>query len=84
LFSTLLFALPLRNPLLAAIGSGSYFIYLWHIFIIMILRDHAGLREFGPAADFAITFMVTAAISVAALLAIRMLAPLRLSRWLGA
>ncbi|WP_244487326.1 acyltransferase [Afipia sp. Root123D2] len=84
LFSTLLFALPIRLPFLAAIGSGSYFIYLWHIFVIMILRDHAGLRELGPVADFAITFMVTAVISVAALLAIRMLAPPRLSRWLGA
>lgn len=81
---TLLFALPLRAPFLASIGSGSYFIYLWHIFIIMILRDHGGLRELGAGMEFVITFAATAAASVAALLAIRLTAPPTLVRWLGA
>ncbi len=84
LIGTLLFALPLRTTFLASIGAGSYFIYLWHIFIIMILRDHAGLRDYGAETDFAITFAVTAVLSVAALMAIRMAAPPKLARWLGA
>ena len=33
-----------RSPLLASIGSGSYFIYLWHIFV-----DHAAARSRGAA-----------------------------------
>jgi surface polysaccharide O-acyltransferase-like enzyme len=79
-----LLALDLRSPQLAALGSGSYFIYLWHIFIVMALRDHAALRQFGPAADFAITYAVTAVGSILLLLAIRAAAPPRLIRWLGA
>jgi peptidoglycan/LPS O-acetylase OafA/YrhL len=84
LFCVLLLALGLRSPLLAALGSGSYFIYLWHIFIVMLLRDHAALDRFGPAADFAITYAVTASGSVVLLLAIRVAAPRPLIRWLGA
>ena len=84
LISTLLFALPLRAPFVASIGSGSYFIYLWHIFIIMILRDHGGLRELGVGGEFVVTFAVTATVSVLGLLAIRMMAPPALVRWLGA
>jgi peptidoglycan/LPS O-acetylase OafA/YrhL len=75
--------LEARLPFLAAIGSGSYFIYLWHIFIVMMLRDHAGLDRFDPAAGFVITYAVTAIGSIAALLSIRASAPARLSRWLG-
>jgi peptidoglycan/LPS O-acetylase OafA/YrhL len=66
------------------VGSGSYFIYLWHIFIVMILRDHASLRGFGAAGDFVATFTVTAVASIVALLAVRRLAPPRIVRWLGA
>jgi surface polysaccharide O-acyltransferase-like enzyme len=84
LFCILLMALDLRSPQLAALGSGSYFIYLWHIFIVMALRDHAALRQFGPAADFAITYAVTALGSILLLLAIRAAAPPRLIRWLWA
>src|SRR6266404_3078171 len=43
LLCTLLLALAVQLPFLAALGSGSYFIYLWHIFIVMALRDHAEL-----------------------------------------
>ncbi len=42
-----LFAMQTTSPMLAAIGSGSYFIYLWHIFVVMALRDHAALRHSG-------------------------------------
>ena len=79
-----LLVLDIRSPRLAALGSGSYFIYLWHIFIVMILRDHAALHRFGPAACFAITFAATALGSLVALLAIRATAPPRIIRWLGA
>jgi surface polysaccharide O-acyltransferase-like enzyme len=84
LLCILLLALDIRSPHLAALGSGSYFIYLWHIFIVMSLRDHAALHRFGPVANFAITYAVTALGSIVALLAIRAAAPARLIRWLGA
>ena len=84
LFCILLLALDVQLPVFAALGSGSYFIYLWHIFIVMILRDHAELRQFGSAANFAITYTVTALSSIVALLAVRAIAPPRMIRWLGA
>jgi surface polysaccharide O-acyltransferase-like enzyme len=84
LFCLWLFTLQPKVPLLAAIGSGSYFIYLWHIFIIMALRDHAALRQFGALANFAITCSLTILFSVGALLAVRQLASPRVFRWLGA
>src|SRR6202043_842012 len=66
LLCILLVALDVQLPLIASVGSGSYFIYLWHIFIVMALRDHAQLRRFGPAADFAITYAATASGSIVA------------------
>lgn len=84
LFSVLLFVLHLRTPFLAAIGSGSYFVYLWHIFVVMALRDHASLHSFGAATDFAITFVVSASVSIIALVVIRRVLPSRVSSWLGA
>ncbi|NOJ48703.1 acyltransferase [Bradyrhizobium sp. WSM 1744] len=83
-FCVSLFALQPSSPLLGWIGSGSYFIYLWHIFIVMALRDHAHLREFGSVAGFAVAFGLTSLVSIAALIAIRHLASPRLCRWLGA
>jgi surface polysaccharide O-acyltransferase-like enzyme len=80
----LLFALDIHLPLLAAVGSGSYFVYLWHIFIVMILRDHASLRGYGAGADFGVTFALTAVTSIVTLLAVRRFAPPRFVRWLGA
>jgi surface polysaccharide O-acyltransferase-like enzyme len=84
LLCVLLLGLDIQLPFLAALGSGSYFIYLWHIFIVMLLRDHAGLDSLGPAAAFAITYLLTASGSILALLAVREIAPPRLIRWLGA
>jgi surface polysaccharide O-acyltransferase-like enzyme len=80
----LLRALDIRSPFLAVLGSGSYFIYLWHIFIVMTLRDHAALNRFGPVASFSITYAATALGSIAALLAIQAAAPPTLRRALGA
>jgi surface polysaccharide O-acyltransferase-like enzyme len=78
-----LFTVQLRSPWLAAIGSGSYFVYLWHIFVIMALRDHAPLRELGPVLNSAITFGLAVLLSVAALMTVRQVASPRALRWLG-
>ena len=51
LFCVALFAIQPSSPLLGWFGSGSYFIYLWHIFIVMALRDHTSLRQFGGIAE---------------------------------
>ena len=84
MFCAALFALDIQLPFLATLGSGSYFIYLWHIFVVMILRDHAALRQFGPIVDTAITYAVTSAIVILALLSVRRFSPPRFARWLGA
>jgi peptidoglycan/LPS O-acetylase OafA/YrhL len=84
MFCVALFALDIQLPFLATLGSGSYFIYLWHIFVVMILRDHAALRQFGPLVDTAITYAVTSVIVILALLFVRRFSTPRLARWLGA
>jgi surface polysaccharide O-acyltransferase-like enzyme len=84
LFCVALFAFQPRLPLLGWFGSGSYFIYLWHIFFVMALRDYTGLRQLGGVASFAVCCGLTAFISTAALLAVRQFASPRLCRWLGA
>jgi peptidoglycan/LPS O-acetylase OafA/YrhL len=84
LFCVALFAFQPGSPLLGWLGSGSYFIYLWHIFIVMLLRDHTSLRQLGGMASFAVCCGLTVLISIAALLAVRQLASPRLCRWLGA
>jgi surface polysaccharide O-acyltransferase-like enzyme len=84
LLCIVLLGFNVRSKLLAALGTGSYFIYLWHIFIVMILRDHAGLRPSGAIADSAITYAVTVVTIVVALLAVRRIAPPRVVRWVGA
>src|SRR5260370_6235203 len=58
LLCILLLALDVQLPLFAALGSGSYSIYLWHIFIVMMLRVPAGLRLSAPVANFAITYTI--------------------------
>jgi surface polysaccharide O-acyltransferase-like enzyme len=80
----LLLMLDIRSPYLATLGTGSYFIYLWHFFIVMALRDHAALDRFGPVANFLVTYAVTALGSIVALRAVQTTAPPQLRRWLGA
>ena len=84
LLCLLLLTMKIRIPALASLGSGSYFLYLWHIFVVMTLRDHAQLRSFGPIIDFTATYLITVALSVCALFAVRTLASPRARRWLGA
>ncbi len=79
-----LFARQPKSPLLAMIGSGSYFIYLWHIFIVMALRDHVALHPFGPVLDSAIIYALTVTSSVLVLAAVRQVATRPARRWLGA
>jgi fucose 4-O-acetylase-like acetyltransferase len=83
LLCCLLLALHAELPLMALLGSGSYFIYLWHIFFVMLLRDHAPLSALGPFAASAITFVCTTIGSIAAMAIVRGLAPVPLRRWLG-
>jgi surface polysaccharide O-acyltransferase-like enzyme len=77
-------AMTTARPALGFIGSGSYFIYLWHIFVVMMMRDHGPFRQSGAAIESVITYAVTAAVSLTALVAIRSIFPARLARWLGA
>jgi surface polysaccharide O-acyltransferase-like enzyme len=84
LLCCLLLALDARQPLVASLGSGSYFIYLWHIFFVMLLRDHAPLHALGPTVASVITFVVATTGSIIALILVRELAPVRVCRWLGA
>jgi len=83
LLCSLFLLLDAKLPLIASLGSGSYFVYLWHIFIVMLLRDHAPLRELGPVAACAVIYVVTTTGSVLALVVTREFASPRLCRWLG-
>lgn len=84
LICCLLLAFDAASPLIASLGSGSYFLYLWHIFFVMLMRDHAPLGQFGPAAASLITFAVAATSSIIPLAVVREFAPPRVCRWLGA
>jgi peptidoglycan/LPS O-acetylase OafA/YrhL len=77
-------ASPLRSPWLGFIGSGSYFIYLWHILVIMLLRDHLNLRETGAVTASIATFVAAAAVTIGTLVIVRSLLPPRAVQALGA
>ncbi len=70
-------------PGLAVLGAGSYFIYLWHIFPIMLLREWPGLQQ-QAVASFAVKFTVALATSALFVVAIRRARAPRLAQWLGA
>jgi surface polysaccharide O-acyltransferase-like enzyme len=78
--------LTLRPELssLAMLGSGSYFIYLWHIFIVMFLRDHGVFNQFGPAIEFIATFGATAVVIILVFACVRYFVPNKMLRWVGA
>lgn len=82
--SVLLLALRIDVPLLATLGTGSYFVYLWHIFVIMVLRDLGGFRAFGGVAATLLMYVIALVVTGAALLALRQWAPPRALRYLGA
>ncbi len=82
--SVLLLASRIDVPLLATLGAGSYFIYLWHIFVIMALRDLGGFRSLGSVTATLLVYVIAFVITGAALLALRQWAPPRALRYLGA
>jgi peptidoglycan/LPS O-acetylase OafA/YrhL len=69
-------------PALATLGSASYFLYLWHIFVIMALRQVPALQSHAVA-SVAIEFAAALIVSVVLALAIRRVAGARLVQWLG-
>lgn len=69
-------------PALATLGAASYFIYLWHIFVIMILRQVPALQQ-NAVASTAVEFSAALVFSVLLVLAIRRLAGPRLAQGLG-
>ena len=83
LFCLTMLGFSLNQRLFAALGSASYFIYLWHIFAIMILRSVPALQQYWVASFF-IEFTFALACSVLfAVLIRRGVSPL-LTQWLGA
>ena len=84
LFCTSLFAFQPSSPLLGWIGSGSYFIYLWHIFPIMLLRSSEAWQTANPALASLAAYAAAATASIAALLVVRAVLPPRAAQWLGA
>lgn len=82
--SVLLLASRVDIPLIATLGAGSYFIYLWHIFVIMALRDLGGFRVLGGIAATILMYAIALVVTGAALLALRQWAPPRALRYLGA
>jgi hypothetical protein len=84
LLCCLFLACSAEFPLVASLGSGSYFIYLWHIFFVMLLRDHTALKQLEPVTASAITFICAAGGSIVVITVVRGLAPPPLRRWLGA
>jgi peptidoglycan/LPS O-acetylase OafA/YrhL len=77
-------AAPLRSSLLGFVGSGSYFIYLWHIFVVMLLRDHGGWLNANSFVASATTYAAAVTASILALVIIRSVLPPRAAQWLGA
>jgi peptidoglycan/LPS O-acetylase OafA/YrhL len=82
--SVLLLASRVDIPLLATLGAGSYFVYLWHIFVIMALRDLGGFRPLGSVTATLLIYVIALVVTGAALLALRQWAPPRMLRYLGA
>lgn len=67
---------------LAFLGAASYFIYLWHIFVVMLLHKVPLLQQHAVAA-VPLVFVAALAASAVAALALRRLAPPRLAQWMG-
>lgn len=71
------------SPALAVLGSASYFIYLWHIFVIMALRPLPALQAHPLLATIS-EYAAALAVSAGLVLTLRRLAPRRLVQMVGA
>jgi peptidoglycan/LPS O-acetylase OafA/YrhL len=80
----LMLAARLNSAPFAFIGSGSYFIYLWHIFPIMLLRSSEAWRQADPLAASVAAYAAAAVASIVALVIVRSVLPQRTAQWLGA
>jgi fucose 4-O-acetylase-like acetyltransferase len=83
----LLFCLAMRGfarnwHAVAMLGSASYFIYLWHIFVVMALRAVPVLHPH-PLASFLTEFIAALLVTASLAILIRQAAPQRLAQWLG-
>lgn len=67
---------------LAALGAASYFVYLWHIFVIMALRNVPALQVH-PAISTGVEFVAALSASAALVWLLRQLAPPRVAHGLG-
>lgn len=70
------------NANLAMLGTASYFIYLWHIFVIMALRQ-LPLLQLHPLLSTVVEYVAALSISAALVLLFRRLAPPRIAHGLG-
>jgi peptidoglycan/LPS O-acetylase OafA/YrhL len=84
LFCVSLLAFSAQLPFVAVLGSGSYFIYLWHVFIVLLLRDHTSLQSHGILINAVAVYALTLAACTFLLLAIRQTGSAQLRFWLGA
>lgn len=70
------------NAALATLGAASYFIYLWHIFVIVALRQ-LPLLQTHPLLATVVEYTAALSVSVALVLLLRRLAPPRIAHGLG-
>jgi peptidoglycan/LPS O-acetylase OafA/YrhL len=82
LFCLTLLAFAPQWRALELLGGASYAIYLWHIFAIMLVRDH--LQSVPSPAAFLIEYVAALASSVVLVVAVRSAATPRMAQWLGA
>jgi peptidoglycan/LPS O-acetylase OafA/YrhL len=71
------------NAALALLGSASYFIYLWHIFVIVVLRQIPALQA-QPLLASIVEYAAALSVSAALVLLLRRLMPPRIVHGLGA
>jgi peptidoglycan/LPS O-acetylase OafA/YrhL len=67
---------------IAVLGSASYFIYLWHIFVVMALRAVPALHPH-PLASFLAEYIAALLVTASLAILIRQAAPPRVAQWLG-
>ena len=71
-----------ESAALATLGSASYFIYLWHIFVIMALRQFDAL-QLHPILSTIVEYTAALSICAAAVLLLRRVMPPRIAQGLG-